>query len=474
MDGSNELTFRDVTELVTAKLNTYLSTSRTGMSRVVDMRPMNEISADLGLSHFLKNGGMDLDALSAFLDTYLQDSMHMHHPAFIGHQVAVPHIASAVADLLHGTINNPTSIFEMGPSAATIENKLIHWMLEKFGWHEGAGVFTHGGSMANIHAMLAARASIAPQAWKNGNPGNLVVLAPDNSHYSIARAISILGLGHESIVTIPTDRYERIVPDDIPKIIEVERTKGRQIMAVVANVGATSTGLYDPIKEIGECCQAYDCWLHLDSPHGASAILSEKYRSFLEGIELADSLIWDAHKMMQTSTLSTAVLFKQQKHLAHTFEQKGSYLFYEKENLGVDSLPYQLECTKAPLATKLFLTLAMTGEKGMGDFVTTLYDKTRTLARHIDQCDGFSVEMPVESNIICFRYQPEQFDQLLLREALIKDGHYYITTTEIHGVRHLRIVVMNTLTDLAIIQGLLKEIEQVSQGSLQNEPEYGE
>ncbi|NND05633.1 MAG: diaminobutyrate decarboxylase [Saprospiraceae bacterium] len=467
MKHSDDLDFQEVGQMVVKKLASYLDASRSGSSPVVDLRSMADMVKDLQFEEFLGQKGMNLEALSSFLDTYLQDSMHVHHPGYIGHQVAVPNVASAIADLVHGAINNPMSIFEMGPAAATIEHQLIRWMLTKVAWEKGAGVFTHGGSMANIHAMLAARAAIAPEAWQKGNPPNLVVLAPENSHYSIARAISILGMGSESILTIPTDRNEVVIPDAIPQVIEAARERGQMTMALIANVAATSTGLYDPLEEIGLCCNEYDCWLHMDSPHGIAAILSAKYQHLLAGIELADSLIWDAHKMMQTSTLCTAVLFKEEAHLMQTFSQKGSYLFYEKENQGVDSLPYQLECTKAPLATKLFLTLAITGEQGMADFVDAVYDKARIFAKYMSARQGFSIVIPIEANIVCFQYLPNKIDQLQLREKLVKRGMFYISSTEIKGTRYLRLVVMNALTDLDTITGLLVEIETVGGQLLQ-------
>ncbi len=459
---SNGSDLQNMGRLAIDKLATYLDASQAADSHVVDLPPLDSIADALQIRRFLKYGGMDQGAFSSFLDTYLDHSMHMHHPGYIGHQVSLPHMGSMMADLIHGVANNPMSIFEMGPSAATIEFELIQWMLSKVGWTEGGGVFTHGGSVANIHAMLAARSAVAPGSWRDGNPPDLVILAPENSHYSIARAISILGLGQTSIIAIPTDQQEVVRPDALHQLIEKVRRNGHIIMAVVANACATATGLYDPIQEMGICCNQQECWLHLDSPHGATALLSEKYRHLMRGSELANSMIWDAHKMMQTSTLCTAVLFKDKASFKQTFQQEGSYLFYEKENQGVDSLPYQIECTKAPLATKLFLTLAIIGEKGMGQFVADLYDKAQCFARIIAERPGFSIDLPIESNIICFRYRPGQVDQLALREMLVRQGKHYISSTEVNGTRHLRIVVMNPLTDENIIEGLLDDISAIA------------
>ena len=464
MQHTNGENLRSAGKMVIDCLADYLADSQAGIDKVVDLRPLAELSTKLDLPRYIRQGGMDEQQLKAFLDTYLRFSMHMHHPAYIGHQVAVPHLGSSLGDLIHGVINNPMSIYEMGPSAAAVEYEMIQWMLEKIGWQNtGAGIFTHGGSISNIHAMLAARAAIAPDAWTRGNPADLVVLAPENAHYSIARAISIIGLGSAIIIPIPTNQHEVVKPDDLSRLIPEVRQSGKRIMAVIANACATATGLYDPVAEMGHLCQEESCWFHVDSPHGATALLSPKYKHHLKGLELADSMNWDAHKMMQTSTLSTAVLFRNKQHLYRTFTQKGSYLFYEKENVGVDSLPFQIECTKAGIATKLFLVLASMGERGMGEFIETLYDHAAHFARIISNRPGFQIDHPVDSNIICFRYKPDQFDQLQLREALTRQGDFYITSTEIKGSRYLRLVLMNTQTDGTILLRLLDEVEKVAQ-----------
>lgn len=454
--------YSKATLLVSEALAQYLNDSQKGLVPVVDLKPMADLAAEMGLSTFIREGGLTLDNLSDFVTTYLRHSMHMHHPSYIGHQVAVPHIAASLADMVNGLISNPMSIYEMGPSAATIEQELVKWMLEKVGWqHDGAGLFTHGGSLANIHAMLAARAEIDPDAWQKGVRKDLVVLAPDNTHYSIARAVSIVGLGSEAIIPISTNDYEVVQPEQMAKVIAEQRERGKSIMVVVANACATSTGIYDPIDEMADVCLEHKIWFHVDSPHGATAILSGKYRHLLKGLNKADSMIWDAHKMMQTGPLSTAILFKQKRHLFQTFSQKGSYLFYEKENLGVDVLPYQIECTKAAIATRLFFVLATIGEKGMADFIETLYDRSQIFAQKIRARPGYECKIPVQSNIILFRYRPEQFDQLKLREKLIKTGTFYITSTEVRGVRYLRLVVMHLGTTEETIDPLLDKIEEI-------------
>ncbi len=453
-----------------AELSDYLTSSEKGEGAVVDLRDWKEISDILELPQYIRNGGLRPEGMADFLKNYLQLSMHMHHPKYMGHQVAVPHVGSMMGDLIHGVIANPMSIYEMGPSAATVELEMVKWMLEKIGWSaNGSGVFTHGGSLANIHAMLTARAVIAPDAWEKGVPDDLVILASENAHYSIARAIGIIGLGSSAIMGIPTDENEVIIPEALERVIAEVRAAGKRIMAIVANACATSTGLHDPLREIGTIAQKEKIWFHVDSPHGATALLSSKYRSHLDGIELADSMVWDAHKMMRTGSLSTALLYRDKSSMRQTLRQKASYLFHEKENPGFDIIPYQIECTKSGLATKLFLVMAMEGEEGMAQYVDAVYDLAHQFHQMLSRREGFYSPIPVESNIVCFQYYPERLNQLKLRELLVAQGEYYITSTEIRDIRYLRIVIMNASSNPSILEGLLDHIEELGQKMLNGE-----
>ena len=237
-------------------------------------------------------------------------------------------------------------------------------------------------------------------------------------------------------------------------------------MAVVANACATSNGLHDPIEEIADITRREKIWFHVDSPHGATALLSKKYHYFLKGIEKADSMVWDAHKMMQTGSLCTALLFRDKRKMEKTFRQNASYLFHEKDNPGFDIIPYQIECTKSGLATKLFLVMASIGEKGMERYIDTVYDLARDFQNMVKKRSAFVSPFVVESNIVCFQYRPDVLNQLQLRERLVKLGIYYITYTRIKGSHFLRIVIMNTESDHSILAGLLDHIEEIGKEML--------
>lgn len=455
-------------------LKRHVEGSRSGSGRVIQLRPVSEIMEQLELAQWVRDGNMNARSFSTFLDQYLTRSTHLHHPGYMAHQVAVPDLAAALADFVHGITNNPVAVYEMGPAGATIELFIIDWMLEKVGWRRsnepaqrcapaggGGGVLTHGGSLANLTGLLAARATVAPAAWAEGVTSNLVILAPPSAHYSVRKAASIMGLGTGSAQQVDVDEKEVIRPDRLPNAVRRAREEGKEIIALVANACATSTGLHDPLHEIGSFCREERLWLHVDGAHGASALVSETEKRYLRGIELADSLTWDAHKMLRTSGLCTAILFREAAAAERVFQQAASYLFDGAPQAGIDLAHRTIECTKAPLGLKVFLLLAFRGEAGIARYVEQQYALTRRFHTQIESRDGFECPYVPEANILCFRYGDDDASQLTIRKRLLDDGRFHITSTTINGRRYLRLSVMSPHTNDRTIKEMLDAIEGI-------------
>ncbi|GGK55625.1 aspartate aminotransferase family protein [Planomonospora parontospora subsp. parontospora] len=454
------------------RLAAYVDESQRGLPPVIARRPPGELAERLGLARWIREGGMTPDDHAGFLAAYLEEGTRLHHPASLGHQVAAPDFPAALADLVHGAANNPMAVYEMGAAAATVEHEVVRWMLEKAGYGAaGGGVLTHGGSLANLTALLAARAAVAPDAWTAGVPGDLALLAPASAHYSLTRAAAILGLGERAVVPLETDPLGRIDVARLPEALDRVRRAGRRPMALVASACATGTGLHDDLRGIGEFCAEHGVRFHVDGAHGMSALLSDEHRHRLDGVELADSLIWDAHKMLRTSSLAAAVLTRRGSDLDAAFRQEASYLFYgdlhgdgdsgepggrDSGARGIDSIGRTVECSKAELGLKVFLNLAWRGERGLGDYVARQYATARRLWELGRERPGFTFPYEPESNIVCFRYGTG--DQLEIRERLMAEGSFHLTSAEIGGVRHLRATVMAPATDDKTLESLLDQV----------------
>jgi L-2,4-diaminobutyrate decarboxylase len=442
----------------------YVAASQAGEVRAVSAPAPAEVTRELDLRRLIREGGLEGDGFGPWLETLLERSTRLHHPGELAHQVASPDLPAALADLVHGAINQPMSIYEMGAAANAIEAAVVEWMAERVGWGPGAGgVLTHGGSLANLTALLAARAAAAPSAWGEGVDGGLAVLAPPSAHYSVKRSVAMLGLGERAVVPLEVDEYERIVPGRLGDALERAEAAGLRPMALVAAAGATSTGLHDDLEAIGRFCRERGVWLHADAAHGASALLSPAHRGLLRGIEEADSVVWDAHKMLRTSSLCAAILVRDVRRLDAAFQQSASYLIYEDaEASGPDLLGRQVECTKAQLGLKVFMNLAWRGERGIGEYLAAQYDKTLRFWELISARDGFECLCRPESNILCFRYRGDDALQVELRERLLAEGRFHLSSTEVTGVRWLRMSVMAPASSEGTIEELLDSIERLA------------
>ena len=154
-----------------------------------------------------------------------------------------------------------------------------------------------------------------------------MVIGAASAHYSIARALSILGLGKKAFYPVAVDENEVLRIEDLSRVYKKAIHDGKRIMCVVANACATSTGLFDPLEAMGDFCHQHQLWFHVDGAHGASAVVGPNSKSLVKGIEKAHSIIWDAHKMMRVPALCTAVLFRDFTYQAAAFQQKGPMFF---------------------------------------------------------------------------------------------------------------------------------------------------
>ena len=453
--------------IAVAAVARYVDESQAGETPVGGPPPLADLIDELELRTLVRSGGLDADRFEGWLGRMLARTARLHHPAEAAHQVAAPDVPAAIADLVQGATNQPVSIYEMGPAGQATERVVVEWMVEKLGWPEGGGgVLTHGGSLANLTALLAARAVAAPDAWTDGVDGSLAVLAPPSAHYSVKRSVAILGLGERAVVDLEVDAEERIVPGALGYALERCRSAGRRPMALVAAACATSTGLHDDLEAIGAFCRAHDIWLHVDAAHGASALLSPEHRHLLRGIEHADSTIWDAHKMLRTPGLTAAVLLRDGAGLEAAFRQTAAYLIYEEsggEDLSL--LERQVECTKAAIGMRVFMNLAFRGEEGIGAYVAQQYDKTLRFWELIEARPGFECLSRPESNILCFRYGSDPELQVRLREQLLAERRFHLSSTVVGGERWLRMTVTAPATSEETVAGLLDAIEELAPGA---------
>ncbi len=407
---------------------------------------------------FSPEGGEVLNTLMARI---IREANHLHHPRYIGHQVPGPLPVAALCDMVASFLNNGMAVYEMGMSGTAMERSVIRWMARSLGFGEPAdGVLTSGGSVGNLTGLLAAR-----QAQAERFPDALpAVLVSDQAHYSVLRAARIMGLGREGVETVPSDAGFHMRADLLGECLKRAEARGRKVIAVVASACSTAAGAYDPLERVAEFCEQNGLWLHVDAAHGGAACLSERYRPLLKGIERADSVVWDAHKMLLMPALVSSVIFRNGLHSYIAFEDKASYLFEragqeEWFNLGHRTI----ECTKWMSCLKVYAALRCFGTRLFGEYIEYSYDLARRFAEMLRAEPDFELATEPESNIVCFRYLPEGVThpdalQAAIRKRLISDGSFYIVQTQLRTGLHLRTTIINPYTEEGHLRGLLEAV----------------
>ena len=397
----------------------------------------------------------------------LQQSTAVHHPGYVGHQVAVPSTSAILARWVSDVLNNGSAVYEMGMAALAIERRVTEELCTGLGMPATAGgIMTSGGSLANLTAMLSARQVQAPD-----RPGeSLCVLVSDQAHYCIDRAVRIMGWGAEGLVPVRTDRATfQVLPQGLQEALDEAERRGRRPVAVVGMACSTSTGTYDDLQLLAAFAKTHGLWFHVDAAHGGAAGFSESEKHLVRGMELADSITLDAHKMMRTPALTTALLYRKHEDSYRTFAQRADYLWAEDEAQWYHGGQRTVECTKLMMGLTLFAVLQEEGLTGIGNYVERQHALARSFAERVDKRAHWELAVPPMSNIVCFRHNPAYLTEpgavdahnLALRERLLHDGRYYVVSTRLHDVLWLRVTLMNPNTTLQHLEELLHLAEEM-------------
>jgi L-2,4-diaminobutyrate decarboxylase len=451
----------------------------------VEARPVSTAAAPLEIARSfaepIPTVGIGAEAVWGDLwERVVGDAIHLHHPMYMGHQVAPPLPHAALADALIGLLNQSVAVWEMAPTATFVEAQVIRWMTELLGYPAGSdGTFVSGGSVANLTGLLAAREAAFPGLWQRGIVGTegaerAVVFVSAQSHYSMERAVGVMGLGSDAVLPVP-DRGGRMDPAALESRIAEARREGRIPLAIVATAGSTPTGLFDDLEAIAEIAERAGVWLHVDGAHGASFLLSDSLRGRLRGIERADSVAWDPHKMMFMPISLGAIFVRDRRHLDSAFQQSAPYLFHPRagEARSHDAGRRTLQCSRRFDALKLWLTLRHHGVGYFAALQERTVANTELLYQKLHEAPDFEPAHAPESNILCFRYLPEgvrerapaEIDafQRSLRERYNTSGQGWITTTVLAGRQVLRVTLMNPRTEEAHLDRLLAGLRTLGQ-----------
>ncbi len=442
--------------------------------------PWNEPDSLVKEFSFESAGG-ETEPFDNYIRRIIANSNHLLHPRYIGHQITAPIPLTALVQLCTSLLNNGSAIYEMGPVNMAMERNVVDRFASMIGYKSGYdGIFTHGGSAGNLTAMLAARQNMADyNIWEKGvkDTGRPGFMISEQSHYSLGRSAKIIGLGESSIIKVPHDSRYRMKVEMLDDLKSRAEEDGIKVISVIANSCSTATGSYDDLNAIADFCERNNLWMHVDGAHGMGVLFSEKYRPLVEGIERADSVVIDFHKMFLVPALNSMVMFKNGSNSYETFAQKASYLFNKSsDNVWYNSAIRTIECTKSALGIIAYTALKYFGKTYYREFIESRYNLAAEFAVMIMSDPDLDLCTEPEANIVCFRFAPDGYGNEILnkvnraiRDKLIKDGSFYIVQAEIEGKIYIRVTIINPVTSESELNGLMTKIVKTGREEIRNQ-----
>jgi aromatic-L-amino-acid decarboxylase len=369
-------------------------------------------------------------------------------------------------DALCSALNQNSAAWRQSPAATVVEARVVRWLCDLVGLADGAsGTLTSGGSEANMIALKCARdrvASAAPVRGLARSPATLRVYASEQSHFSLGKAMDILGMGRENLRLIDTDERFRVRVDALRDAMDEDRSAGHLGCCVVGVAGATSTGAIDPLDELADVAQEYGVWFHVDAAYGGALSFVPEERVALRGIERAQSVTLDPHKWMFVPFACAAVLVDEGSGvLRAAFDSVPAYLNERRaDDVGddgaLDFFRYGQLGTRRANALKLWATLRTLGRDGYRRIIERQLALTRHLAAELAAVGDFEVVGEVQTAVCCARYLPDVVRSAPLeiqdevqsdvQRRVERSGRAWIATTVLRGRRVLRINVNGGLT----------------------------
>ena len=411
------------------------------------------------------------ELLKVFADVLIPNSRQNAHPRMFGYVQAPGCATAAIADLLASALNANLTAWRSAPAAVELERLTIEWIRQIVGCAPGtAGLFVSGGSMANFAGLAAARRAKAPP----GSARAPRIYASEETHHSIAKAATLLGIGSENVRFVRVDERFRIRTDDLQAMIDEDLRAGHLPICVVANAGTVNTGAFDSLADVNAVARRFDLWLHVDASYGGFARLAPSARSLFDGIEEADSISLDPHKWLYLPVDCGCVLYRDPNTARAAFSHEAEYtrVISQEADEAFAFWDYGPELSRRFRALKVWMTLKNVGLQALSAAIEKDLACARRLEALVHASDDFEMLAPVELSIFCFRHVPaelrgapdEQLDawneRLLV--AVQRDGSSYLSNARIGGRFSLRGCVMNYRTALDDIAILLDDLRRVA------------
>ena len=387
----------------------------------------------------------------------------LSHPRTFAFIPSAPTWPGVLADFMAAgyNINSATWLTASGPSQ--IELTVIDWFRRWLGYPDSAGgLLTSGGSAASLDALVAAREAA-------GNPERGSVYMSDQSHTVQVRAAKIVGIRPEHIRMIPCDQCFRIDMKALAHAVAEDRAAGLNPIAVCANAGTSSSGAIDPLEAMADFCEKQGIWLHVDAAYGGFAVVTEKGKMLLRGIERADSVVLDAHKWFFQPYEAGGLLVKDARTLERAFTIHHDVL--QDTLWGADHPNFSdhgLQLSRSFRALKIWMSIQTFGMAAFRKAISKGMELASRASEYVKENENFELLGPATLGIVCFRINPAeaQLDEEALEEInravlarVFWDNRALMSSTTLGNTFSLRLCIINHTTTWNDVLETLEAIE---------------
>ena len=433
---------------VLSRVNAFLQQSQH-VDQIRSMETHQSLSRTSDLK--LPIEGRGINTALDDIEMVLRNSVHTTAPGFMNPLWGGLSVASIAGELVTAATNTAMYTYEIAPIATLIETTILKRMAELADFGTSQGTLTTGGSNGNLLGMLCARQSKLSLSSRSGFDGQkMVAFVSEESHYSFSIASNVIGIGHANLIKVRCNEQGQMRPDSLQEEIERAIRDGQTPFAVLATSGTTVRGSFDPLRDIASVAHQYDLWMHVDAAWGGSCLFSPQYRSLMDGIELADSFCWDAHKMMGIPLICSAFIVKNAEILRSVCSTgKEAHYLYHDTGENVDLGRYSLQCGRRNDALKLWLAWREIGDAGWASMLERFMGLADYLQDRVSEHDSLEMVSDRMWTNVCFRYvgtaPEENLNQINaeLRERLIRDGRFMVSRSTVNEQIILRSVIAN-------------------------------
>lgn len=462
MDNSPENELYILQELFHS-IGKYLKSDKQDqIIKIVDPELLKK-ELDLGKKENREDPQIILD----WIEKYFSHCAKTHHFGFCNRMWGGANFPSITGEIAAAVAQTSAGSYESAPVSVLMEEYMIGEMLKIAGFKDGEGQMTTGSSNANMIAMMSARNLVSEHMKSTGLFGGqeLFAFVSENAHYSMDKAVNILGIGLDHLVKIPvTENGEMNInslEEEIIKVIEL----GGNPFFVAATMGTTVRGVYDPLPKILKLRNKYRFWLHADGAWGGAALFSSKLKKqYMKGIGSADSLTLDFHKMPGTSLICNVLLFNNRPGIMDFVCNVGdkSYL-HRKDDHGGDFNPgsHSLQCGRRVDSLKWFLDWKYYQKKGFAERIEKYHTLAGVGEKIVNESPELEMVVPLASFNLCFRYKTDrdinEFNRAL-RNELHKSGKILLSYGFIGEDLTLRLLLIHKEMDEKILHNIFRTI----------------